>query len=174
MNTAITPEQIKERFHMVPLNNEGGVYCQTYISDERLPQAVIPGRQGEHRMCSAILYLLSGDCFSRMHRLPTEELFHFYMGDPVEMLQLYPDGAGKVFRLGQDILSGEQVQLTVPRGTWQGTRLTPGGSWALLGTSMAPGFEQADYEDGDQAALTKQYPQFRELLAHLASGPVYE
>ena len=113
----LTPEQIKERFHMVPLDREGGVFCQTYISDEVLPEAVIPGRKGDHTLCSAILYLISGACFSRMHRLPTEEIFHFYLGDPVEMLQLYPDGTGKVVRMGQDILHGEELQLTVPRGT---------------------------------------------------------
>ena len=96
----LTPEQIKERFHMVPLDREGGVFCQTYISDEVLPEAVIPGRKGDHTLCSAILYLISGACFSRMHRLPTEEIFHFYLGDPVEMLQLYPDGTGKVVRTG--------------------------------------------------------------------------
>lgn len=174
MRTPITPEQIKERFHMVPLDREGGVFCQTYISDEILPEAVIPGRAGDHTMCSAILYLISGDCFSRMHRLPTEEIFHFYMGDPVEMLQLYPDGTGKIVRMGQDLLHGEEVQTTVHRGTWQGTRLVPGGSWALLGTSMAPGMEHHDYEDGDREQLIRQYPQFRELLEYLAGSPVYE
>ena len=94
MNHDITPQEIKEHFHMIPLDQEGGVYCQTYISDEWLPEAVIPGRKGRHTVCSAILYLLSGDTFSRMHRLPTEEIFHFYLGDPVEMLQLSADGSG--------------------------------------------------------------------------------
>ena len=173
MTSDLTPEIIKEHFHMVPLDREGGVFCQTYISDEVLPEAVIPGRVGDHTICSAILYLISGDCFSRMHRLPTEEIFHFYMGDPLEMLQLYPDGTGKVFRMGQDILNGEEVQLTVHRGTWQGTRLAPGGRWALIGTSMAPGMEHHDYEDGDRETLQRQYPQFRELLEHLAGDAVY-
>ena len=174
MNHDITPQEIKEHFHMIPLDQEGGVYCQTYISDEWLPEAVIPGRKGRHTVCSAILYLLSGDTFSRMHRLPTEEIFHFYLGDPVEMLQLSADGSGRVIRMGQDILHGEEVQITVPRNTWQGTRLVPGGKWALLGTSMAPGFLPQYYEDGDRALLTAQYPQFRELLAHLAGEPVYD
>ena len=75
MNHDITPQEIKEHFHMIPLDQEGGVYCQTYISDEWLPEAVIPGRKGRHTVCSAILYLLSGDTLSRMHRLPTEEIF---------------------------------------------------------------------------------------------------
>ena len=104
MNHDITPQEIKEHFHMIPLDQEGGVYCQTYISDEWLPEAVIPGRKDRHTVCSAILYLLSGDTFSRMHRLPTEEIFHIYLGDPVEMLQLSADGSGRVIRMGQDIL----------------------------------------------------------------------
>ncbi|MBQ3277462.1 MAG: cupin domain-containing protein [Oscillospiraceae bacterium] len=173
MASELTPEIIRELYHMVPLDREGGVFCQTYISDEILPEAVIPGRRGDHTICSAILFLLSGDCFSRMHRLPTEEIFHFYMGDPVEMLQLYPDGTGEIHRMGQDILHGEELQLTVRRGTWQGTRLVPGGKWALLGTSMAPGMERWDYEDGNKEDLQRQYPQFRELLEHLAGEAIY-
>ncbi|MDR3051703.1 MAG: cupin domain-containing protein [Oscillospiraceae bacterium] len=169
----ITPEQIKAHFHMIPLQGEGGVFCQTYISDEILPGAVIPGRDGEHTICSAILYLLSGNTFSRMHRLPSEEIFHFYMGDPVEMLQLYPDGTGRVVRMGQNILDGETVQTTVPRGAWQGTRLVPGGKWALLGTCMAPGYCARDYEDGDLKKLLAQYPAHAELLRVLAGPPSY-
>lgn len=174
MDFKITPEQIKKHYNMQPLQNEGGVFYQSYISDEILPASVIPGRKGDHTVCSAIIYLLSGNTFSRMHRLPTDEIFHFYMGGPVEMLNIYPDGTGKIFTLGQDILKGEMVQITVPRGVWQGTRLLPGSEWALLGTSMSPGFEFVDYEDGNLEELTAQYPQFSEELKRFAAPPVYE
>ncbi len=170
----ITPEIIREHFHMVPLDREGGVFCQTYISDEVLPPEVIPGRVGEHTVCSAILFLLEKGTFSRMHRLPTDEIYHFYMGDPVEMLQLFPDGTGKVVRLGQDIMNGEELQTTVLRGTWQGSHVAEGGKWALIGTSMSPGMERHDYEDGPREELLAAYPAFRELLDVLTRPATYD
>jgi uncharacterized protein len=102
-----------------------------------------------------------------MHRLQSDEIFHFYFGDPVEMLQLRPDGSGKVITLGSDILSGMQPQVIVPRGVWQGATLVKGGKFALLGTTVSPGFELADYESGERDELVNAYPQFRDLIIGL-------
>ena len=85
-----------------------------------------------------------------MHRLQTDEIFHFYLGDPVEMLQLGPDDSGKVLILGTNLLRGMRPQVIVPAGVWQGSRLLPGGRFALLGTTVSPGFERADYENGQR------------------------
>src|SRR5581483_11176343 len=97
---------------------------------------------------TAIYYLLTPDTVSAMHRLATDEIFHFYLGDPVEMLQLRPDGSHRVAILGPDLDAGQRPQIVVPRGVWQGARLVPGGRFALLGTTVAPGFDYADYETG--------------------------
>ena len=97
------------------------------------------------------------------------QVFHFYAGGPVRMLQLCPDGGGREVLLGADVLAGQQPQVIVPRGVWQGALLEPGGDFALLGCTVAPGFEYADYEHGDQAALIKQYPEFTELITRLTS-----
>jgi len=102
-----------------------------------------------------------------MHRLQSDEIFHFYIRDPVEMLQLFPDGSGKLFILGSDILNGMLPQVVVPQGIWQGTRLLRGGKFALLGTTVSPGFELADYEFGRRDELVKSYPKFRELIIAL-------
>ncbi len=104
-----------------------------------------------------------------MHRLPTDELFHFYLGDPVEHLHLFPNGTGRVVRIGPDLLAGERPQVLAPRGVWQGARLAPGGShgYALLGTTVAPGFDFADYEGGRREELIASYPAFRELIEAL-------
>src|SRR5207245_2095434 len=108
----------------------------------RLPAASLPARYGTDRWAgTAIYYLLTPDTFSALHRLPTDEVYHFYLGDPVEMLQLWPDGSGRVGTLGQDVRAGQLLQVIVPRGVWQGSRLRPGGAFALLGTTMAPGFD---------------------------------
>ncbi len=74
-----------------------------------------------------------------MHRLPTEEVFHLYLGGPVRMLQLFPAGATREVFIGTDILAGQQPQVVVPAGVWQGSRLEPGVDFALLGATMAPG-----------------------------------
>src|SRR6185369_1787456 len=115
----------------------------------------------------AIYYLLTPDTFSALHRLPADELFHFYSGDPVEMLQLAPDGSGRVVLIGNDLEAGQRPQVVVPRGTWQGCRLLAGGKVALLGTTVAPGFEFSHYEGGVRMELSAGYPDFSELITAL-------
>jgi predicted cupin superfamily sugar epimerase len=96
-----------------------------------------------------------------------------YLGDPVEMLQLWPDGSGKVLTLGSDLHYGMHPQVIVPRGVWQGARLLKDGKFALLGTTVSPGFEFADYESGQRDDLIKSHPQFRDLIAALANNSLY-
>src|SRR5262249_43063234 len=104
------------------------------------------------------------------HRLPTDEIFHFYLGSPVEMLQLYEDGRGRVVTLGSNLLAGQSPQLVVPAGVWQGSCLAPGGAFALLGTTMAPGFDFADFEPGDRSLLNAQYPEFADFIRRLSGA----
>jgi len=118
---------------------------------------------------TAIYYLVTAapDGFSALHRLPTDEIYHFYLGDPVEQLLLHPDGRTEIIVLGQDIAAGQRVQHVAPRDTWQGTRLRDGGDWALLGTTMAPGFDISDYEAGDRGVLSAAYPHEAARIAAL-------
>jgi predicted cupin superfamily sugar epimerase len=102
-----------------------------------------------------------------MHRLASDEVFHFYVGDPIEMLQLKPDRQGEIVRMGKDIESGMTPQLLVPQGVWQGSRLMAGGEVALLGCTVSPGFDYADYEQGTRELLTAEYPAFREMIREL-------
>jgi hypothetical protein len=104
-----------------------------------------------------------------MHRLQSDEIFHFYLGDPVEMLRLTPEGSGKVITIGSDILNGMQPQVIVPKGIWQGASLIKGGKFALFGTTVSPGFEWTDYESGRRDELLKSYPQFRERIIALTN-----
>ena len=166
----LTADEIISILNLKPHPSEGGFYVETYRSDERLSGSVLPQRyQGPRSFGTAIYYLLTPDAFSELHRLPTDEVFHFYLGDPVEMLQLAPDGSGKVLRLGTDIQNGESPQLVVPRGVWQGSRLIAGGRFALLGATMAPGFDFADYEPGHRAELMESYPVFKEMIVALTN-----
>ena len=102
-----------------------------------------------------------------MHRLVSDEVFHFYMGNPVEMLQLFPDGKGKVITMGTDLKAEQSPQIIVPAGVWQGSRLAPGGAVALMGTTVAPGFDFADYESGELEKLIQQYPDFTTMIREL-------
>ena len=83
------------------------------------------------------------------------------------MLQLHPDGEGRIVTLGLDFARNQSPQIVVPAGVWQGSRLVEGGRYALLGTTMAPGFDFSDYEAGDRAELVRRYPAFQELIEQL-------
>jgi predicted cupin superfamily sugar epimerase len=150
-------------------HQEGGYFEETYRSTE----VVSDPRRGQRAYSTAIYYLLIPGTFSEMHRLTVDEIFHFYLGDPVEMLHLYPDGTGKHPFLGNDLARGMQPQVSVPSGVWQGARLLRGGThgYALMGTTVAPGFEYSDYQSGSRAELTWQYPQFHELITALTRKP---
>ncbi len=154
-----------------PLQGEGGLFRQTYLSPENIPSGALPGRYGgrEKPFGTAIYYLLTNevDSFSALHRLPTDEIYHFYLGDPLELTLLYPDGISKTVILGQDILNGEQLQATVPAGVWQGSRVKPGGKFSLAGTTMAPGFTPEDFEAGRRGDLLAAYPGEAEKISAL-------
>lgn len=162
-----TLEEIKALLHLHVHPAEGGFFTETYRSEELLAAGTIPGREAARSLSTAIYYLLSPDTFSALHRLGTDEIFHFYMGDPAEMLQLHPGGTGRVVQLGTDLAAGMRPQILVPRGVWQGTRLLPGGAFALLGTTMAPGFDYSDYVPGRREALLREHPAFRDRILAL-------
>jgi predicted cupin superfamily sugar epimerase len=155
---------------MKPLAGEGGYYVETYRASEKIGKAALPVRYTDARSFStAILYLLTADTCSALHRLRSDEIFHFYLGDPVTMLQLCPDGSSEVITLGRDILNGQRVQVAVPKDSWQGCFLNEGGSFALMGTTIAPGFEFADFEPARREELLKKYPARRDLILKLTS-----
>jgi uncharacterized protein len=162
-------EMLIEKLGLAPLPGEGGYYRETYRSREMIPQRVLPERYGcDKYIATAIYCLLTSDTFSALHRLRTDEIFHFYLGDPVTMLELFPDGSGRTMTLGNDILAGHSPQWVVPRGVWQGAFLERGGGFALLGTTMAPGFDFADFELGKKSELLTRYRDYADLIAHLA------
>jgi predicted cupin superfamily sugar epimerase len=163
-----TAEELITFLRLQPHPREGGHFRETYRSADRLPAAALPAHYGADRSAgTAIYYLLTPDTCSALHRLATDEVFHFYLGGPVQMLQLAPDGTGRVLTLGPDVLAGQCPQVVVPRGIWQGSFLAPGAPFALLGATVAPGFDYADYESADRAALTAQYPDFAGLIRRL-------
>jgi len=165
----MTAEDVKKLLGLQPHPREGGWYVRTYEAREAIAAAVFDdGRYaGARRTGTAIYYLLEPDTFSEMHRLKSDEVFHFYAGDAVEMLQLREDGSGVMVVIGTDLLRGQRPQVVVGRGVWQGSRLLEGGRWALLGCTVSPGFEYEDYETGARAQLCADWPEFAEEITAL-------
>src|SRR5207248_1770036 len=146
---------------------EGGFFRETYRSAAALPAAVLPGHGGPRSVSTAIYYLLKPGHVSELHVLPGDEVFHFYLGSPVRMLQLWPDGSGQEVVLGPDLAAGQVPQLVVPAGVWQGTRLAGDSGFALLGCTVAPGFDYADYRSATRAELIAKWPAFAEEIRRL-------
>ena len=157
-------EEIIEKLHLVPLTQEGGMVSQTYVSTFKI---------GGECAGTAIFYLLRDKAFSHLHRLTGDELYHFYLGDPVELTELLPDGTHRKTVLGNDLASGHALQHLVPAGNWQGSHLAGGGKWALLGTTMWPGYTDECYEHGNRGKLLEEYPDAAEEILALTGKAVY-
>jgi predicted cupin superfamily sugar epimerase len=158
----MTADEIKGLLKLEPHPIEGGWYRRTYRS-----KGNVESPRGVRAQGTAIYYLLEPGTFSEMHVLESDEIFHFYLGDPVEMLQLHPDGSSALFTLGPDLAAGQHVQLVVPAGVWQGTRLIGDGKVALLGCTVTPGFDYADYRNATYAELAGKWPDQAERIRGL-------
>ncbi len=164
----LTAKQIQELLKLEPLPVEGGFFAEAYKSAYKLSNGALPAcYPGERALSTAIYYMLTPDTFSAMHRLRGDEVYHFYLGDPVEMLMLKQDGAAEALLIGSDIAAGMRLQHKVCGGTWQGSRLVPGGKFALMGTTMSPGFDPEDFELGKRDQLSARYAKYAPLIAML-------
>lgn len=152
-----------EALRLVP-HPEGGWYRETYRDTLMLPGEALP-RGGSRSASTAILYLLDAGSFSALHRIASDEVWHFHLGDPLIVHVLHEDGRREDLRLGLDVLGGDRVQAVVPRGAWFGARLAEGGRFALVGCTVAPGFDFADFELAERASLTARFPEHAALIA---------
>ncbi len=175
-NDRLTADEVKRLLNLQPHPREGGWFVRTYESEELVsPEVFSDGRyDGPRRTGTAIYYLLEPGTFSEMHVLASDEIFHHYAGDAVEMLQLWPDGSSKRVVIGKDLQHGERPMVVVPREVWQGSRLLasaqtrPDASgWALLGCTVSPGFEFADYRSAPRAELIARWPDEAEMITAL-------
>jgi predicted cupin superfamily sugar epimerase len=142
-----------------------GFVAETYRSPLRIPTWALPEAYESGRpYASALYFLVTPDAQIVMHRIRSDQLYHHYLGDPLEVLLLYPDGSGSVATVGPDLGSGMRPQLLIPGGTFHTSRLAPGASYALLASTEWPGVEPPDVEQGDIDALAEAYPAFREEI----------
>lgn len=134
---------------------EGGHYRETYRAASSVTP---PGRDAPRALSTAIYFLLQGHEVSALHRLRSDELWHFHAGSTLRVVELTPDGALHEHRLGLDVERGEQPQAVIPAGSWFGARVADSTSYTLVGCTVAPGFDFADFELGDRTELRRRYP----------------
>jgi predicted cupin superfamily sugar epimerase len=163
-------EKLIQHFKMEKIPAEGPWFTVTYRSQDMLDPRGLPDRYKGSRVAGTAIYAVqTKEDFSALHKLTTDEIWHFYEGDPLEMLLLYPDGHGEVVVIGADIFKGEQPQFVVPRNVWQGSTPIGAGpaSYSFFGNTLAPGFEFDDFEMGYRDELQAKFPQFAERIARL-------
>jgi predicted cupin superfamily sugar epimerase len=146
---------------------EGGYFRETYRATETIAANGLDRRYGGARSTStAIYYLLEAGQRSALHRLRSDEIFHFYAGDPLTIVEIAPDGRLTETLLGADLAGGAIPQHVIPAGTWFGA--VPTGRFSLVGCTVAPGFDFADFELAETAALLRAFPRHETWIRRLA------
>lgn len=136
---------------------EGGYYKETYRSEE-----IVDLERGKRNCSTSIYFLLEEGNFSAFHKIKSDELWHFYAGDTLEVIEITKDGKLKITELGPD-----NFQYCVPAGNWFGSRVTKGGKFSLVGCTVAPGFDFADFEMAERENLMKEFPLHEQLIKEL-------
>lgn len=161
---SLTATQLVAQLQLLP-HPEGGFYKEQYRSVESIPASALPDRfSGSRPFGTAIYFLLEQGNFSAFHRIQSDECWHFYAGDPLEVLEITPEGELKSTLLGNDLGAGQVFQYIVPAGCWFGSRTVAGGVFSLVGCTVAPGFDFNDFELADKAALTADYPHLQSII----------
>jgi predicted cupin superfamily sugar epimerase len=163
----VTAEALIRLFGMKP-HPEGGYYEETYRARGTIPKSALKdGHAGDRSYSTAIFYLLPKGARSRLHRLGSDEMFHFYLGGPLILVKISSKGKIEKVRLGHDVLSGCVLQHVIPAGTWFGAYPARGSDFSLIGCTVAPGFDFADFEVGDREKLLRRYPRAASVIRKL-------
>lgn len=159
------------RLQMQRIPHEGAWFAPAWRAAETLGPEAWPARYGAigRALGSSIFALVTRRDFSALHRLRLDETWHFYAGDPLELLVLKPDGGSERIVLGGDVLAGQRPQYTVAAGNWMGARPLPDAAdaYTLFGCTLAPAFDASDYQPGERAALQQRYPAQAALIEAL-------
>jgi uncharacterized protein len=140
---------------------EGGFYRETF----RAPLEV-EAPQGARAASTAIYFLLPAGTFSALHRVRSDEVWHHYDGDPLDLHTIDDAGHHAITRLGRAVADGQRPQFVVPAGVWQAA-VPVGSAYALCGCTVAPGFDFADFEMPEREALVQRFPALRDVVAKL-------
>ena len=159
-----------EKLRLEP-HPEGGYFRQTYRAEMTIARAGLPeGFGGARAASTAIYFLLEGENFSAFHRLRSDEVWHFYAGSPVMVHVIDAAGGYSSILLGDDPEAGQVFQAVVRAGCWFASHVADWTSWALVGCTVAPGFEFEDFEMGMREELCREFPGHREVILRLTRG----
>ncbi|WP_266369007.1 cupin domain-containing protein [Tellurirhabdus rosea] len=156
-----------EKYNMQP-HPEGGYFTETYRAEETIPHEALPTRfSGPRRFSTAIYFLLESHHVSALHRIQADEVWHFYAGGPLNVYVITPEGTLEIIRLGSNPEAGEVFQAVVPAGCWFGSRPAEGTDYSLVGCTVAPGFDFADFEMADRTTMLNEFPELEEVVREL-------
>ncbi len=171
-----TAAELIERLNLAR-HPEGGWYRESYRSSETIAAEALPERFGGQRsFCTSIYFLLERGDFSALHRIKSDEIWHFYCGAGLTVQVITPAGEHQELKLGRDLAAGDSLQAVAPAGCWFGAEL-PGegegeGEYALVGCTVAPGFDFADFEMADRDRLLGRFPEHARLIGRLTGSGV--
>ena len=147
---------------------EGGYFKEIYRSQEKISKASLPARfSGDRNFSTCIYFLLKKQDFSSFHKIQQDELWHFYEGSTLQMHFIDLTGNYHSIRLGRNLEQGEQMQYTVPSHTWMAAEVIDKTSYSLIGATVSPGFDFADFEMPTAETLINQYPQHKKIISRL-------
>lgn len=166
----LDPEEVKALLGLEP-HPTCGFVAETYRSPTRIGVDGMPGFTGTRPVGSALYFMVTPDANIRLHRIRNDQLYHHYLGSPLEVLLLEEDGRSEVRVVGSDLRATMRPQLLIPGGTFHTSRL-PAGGWALLASTEWPGVEPPDVEQGDPERLAASHPEAAEWLrGHVPAAP---
>jgi predicted cupin superfamily sugar epimerase len=144
---------------------EGGWYSEVYRSALTLNKDHLPSQFTDNRnACTHIYFLLEKKGFSAFHRIKSDELWHFYAGDPLIVYEIDETGELKQHLLGNDIEKGQSLFCVIKAGNWFGSRVASSSEYALVGCTVSPGFDFNDFEMGERNRLLDEFPQHADLI----------
>jgi len=147
---------------------EGGWFNEPYRSEEIIKTENLPqGFEGDRNISTAIYYLLESPDFSAFHRIKSDEIWHFYAGDPLIIYTIDAQGNLSESLLGNNSWKDEFPQHVVPKGSWFAAKVKSKGTFTLVGCTVAPGFDFRDFEAGKKEDLQTQFPQHRNIISQL-------
>ncbi|WP_321884267.1 cupin domain-containing protein [Paraburkholderia bannensis] len=157
-------EELIRRFGLEP-HPEGGYYSETYRADKFVRREGANDAEGTHAASTAIYFLLANGAYSAWHRIRSDELWHFYAGSPIEIHSIDESGVLSTRKLGHALAHpGTVFQAVVPAGHWFAARCCDPSTYALVGCTVAPGFEFSEFEIADVNALVGKYPLHRSII----------
>ncbi|MCF8424250.1 MAG: cupin domain-containing protein [Bacteroidia bacterium] len=163
----ITVDTLVKELHLLP-HPEGGYYKETYRSEGKIPQSYLsPNFNGDRNMATGIYFLIEKGNFSALHKIKSDETWHFYYGDALEVVEIDANGNLNITKIGSTILKDETFQYTVKANTWFGSRVYNHGNFSLVGCTVYPGFDFNDFELANRHLLIQLFPQHTKIITEL-------